>query len=208
MWKTKNYLAMRTDFQDEATAKLITSDLNDLAVAADNLTQHVIIMLGVSGSGISVLQFIASISAIYLLILDRTNWKTNIFTSLLIPYIFFSLPSLIFTIFRGEIGRWIALIAVVLRLFVPKHFPDWLELPAALILLLVVAPDLFANTFRSNAVGVVVCLIIACYLMQEHIRASGGFRDSFTKANGISNTVGIILLLVYPIWTLVLYITT
>lgn len=85
---------------------------------------------------------------------------------------------------------------------------DWLELPAALILLIVVAPDLLANTFRSNAVGVVVCLNIACYLMQEHIRASGGFRDSFTKANGVSNTVGIIFLLVYPIWTLVLYITT
>jgi hypothetical protein len=81
-------------------------------------------------------------------------------------------------------------------------------LPAALILLIVVAPDLFANTCRSNAVGVIVCLIIACYLLQEHIRASGGFRDSFTKAHGISNTVGIILLLVFPIWTLVLYITT
>jgi hypothetical protein len=66
---------------------------------------------------------------------------------------------------------------------------DWLELPAALILLIVVAPDLFANTCRSNVVGVVVCLIIACYLLQEHIRASGGFRDSFTKAHGISNTV-------------------
>lgn len=68
MWKTKNYLAMRTDFQDEATAKLITSDLNDLAVAADNLTHHVIIMmLDVSGSGISILQFIASISAMYVI---------------------------------------------------------------------------------------------------------------------------------------------
>ncbi|KEH40768.1 putative cold-regulated 413 protein [Medicago truncatula] len=195
---------MRIDFEDEAAAQLITSDLTDLALAANNF-----ILLGVSGSGISVLQLIASIAAIYLLILDRTNWKTNIFTSLLIPYIFLSLPSWIFSIFRAEIGRWIALIAVVLRLFFPRHFPDWLELPAALILLIVVAPDLFANTFRSDAVGgVVVCLIIACYLLQEHIRASGGFRDSFTKAYGMSNTIGIILLLIYPIWTLVLYITT
>jgi hypothetical protein len=104
----------------------------------------------------------------YLLILDRTNWKTNIFTSLLIPYIFFSLPSLVFSIFRWllsfhallsstsyhslfsntkfsvfnfgtisyhlfsslyreEIGRWIALIAVVLRLFVPRHFPGMIH---------------------------------------------------------------------------------
>ena len=83
---------------------------------------------------------------------------------------------------------------------------EWLELPAALILLIVVAPGLFASTVRNNAVGVVICLAIACYLLQEHIRASGGFRNSFTQAHGISNTVGIILLLVYPIWTLVLYI--
>lgn len=83
---------------------------------------------------------------------------------------------------------------------------DWLELPAALILLMVVAPSLFASTFRHDWVGVVICLLIACYLLQEHIRASGGFRNSFTKAHGISNTVGIVLLLVYPVWSLVLYI--
>ncbi|KAL2347872.1 hypothetical protein Fmac_001872 [Flemingia macrophylla] len=190
MWKSNNYLAMRIDFQQVAAQQLVNSDLR----------------VGVSGFGFSILQLIASIAAIYLLILDRTNWKTNILTSLLIPYIFFSLPSWIFDVFRAEIGKWIALIAVVLRLFFPRHFPDFLELPAALILLIVVAPDLFANTCRSNAVGVVICLIIACYLLQEHIRASGGFRDSFTKAHGLSNTIGIIILLVYPIWALVLYI--
>ncbi|CAJ2674236.1 unnamed protein product [Trifolium pratense] len=208
MWKTKSYLAMKTDFEEKAAAQLIISDLSDIAVAVNNLAHHIIIIFGVSDFGISVLQIIASIAAIYLLILDRTNWKTNIFTSLLIPYIFFSAPSWIFAFFREEIGKWIAFIAVVLRLFAPRHFPDWLELPAALILLIVVAPNLFANTCRSNAVGVVVCLIIACYLLQEHIRASGGFRNSLTKAHGISNTVGIILLLVFPIWTLVVYITT
>lgn len=92
----------------------------------------------------------------YLLILDRTNWKTNILTGLLIPYIFFSLPSLLFNIFRwmawsnpntvhfyrdwshlhstivvnrilatcrGQVGKWIAFIAVILRLFFPRRFP-------------------------------------------------------------------------------------
>lgn len=87
----------------------------------------------------------------YLLILDRTNWKTNILTSLLVPYIFLSLPSVLFNffrwtflfshsicflldgkycswrmyivIFRGEVGKWIAFVAVVLRLFFPRHFP-------------------------------------------------------------------------------------
>ncbi|CAL0317090.1 unnamed protein product [Lupinus luteus] len=200
MWNPKSFLAMRIDFQDEST-QFISSHFMNLGLAPNNLTQN-----GLSGFGISFFGLIASIAAIYLLILDRTNWKTNILTSLLIPYIFFSLPSWIFSVFRGEVGKWIAVIAVVLRLFLPRHFPDWLELPAALVLLIVVAPNLFASTFRSNAVGVAVCLIIACYLLQEHIRASGGFRNSFTKAHGISNSVGIILLLVYPIWALVIYI--
>nr|KYP66031.1 hypothetical protein KK1_012309 [Cajanus cajan] len=194
MWK-------RMDFQEEAI-QLINSDFRDLSLAANRLAHHAI-KLGGMGFGASFFGFIAAIAAIYLLILDRTNWKTNILTALLIPYIFFSLPSLVFGVFRGEIGKWIALIAVVLRLFLPRHFPDWLELPGALILLIVVAPSLIASTFRDNIVGVVVCLIIACYLLQEHIRASGGFRNSFTKAHGISNSIGIILLLVYPIWALV-----
>ena len=81
---------------------------------------------------------------------------------------------------------------------------DWLELPGALILLIVVAPSLFAKTIRNDPIGEAICLIISCYLLQEHIRASGGFRNSFTKANGISNTIGIILLFVFPVWALVL----
>ncbi|XP_054786406.1 cold-regulated 413 plasma membrane protein 1 [Prosopis cineraria] len=202
MGKMKNLLAMSTDSQDEAL-QLINSDFQDLSRAARNLAHHAI-KLGGLGFGTSFLQWVASISAIYLLILDRTNWKTNILTSLLIPYIFFSLPSLIFGFFRGEFGKWVAFIAVVLRLFFPRHFPDWLELPAALILLIVVAPSLFASTLRSMWIGVAICLLIACYLLQEHIRASGGFRNSFTKAHGISNTIGIIILLVYPVWALVL----
>ncbi|MED6171870.1 hypothetical protein PIB30_044817 [Stylosanthes scabra] len=208
MWKrkqSKSYLAMRREFEDEAS-KLISSDLNDLRFAANKLAKHAVNLAGVSGAGVTVLESIASIAAIYLLILDRTNWKTNILTSLLIPYIFFSLPSWLFGFLRGDVGKWIALIAVVLRLFFPRRFPEWLELPGALILLIVVAPSLFASTVRNNAVGVIICLAIACYLLQEHIRASGGFRNSFTKPHGISNTLGIILLLVYPIWTLVLYI--
>ncbi|MQK95444.1 hypothetical protein EI021_29225, partial [Escherichia coli] len=65
-------------------------------------------------------------------------------------------------------------------------------------------PGMFADTLRGMWVGVAICLIIGCYLLQEHIRASGGFRNSFTKAHGISNTVGIVLLLVYPVWVLIL----
>ncbi|RVX23682.1 Cold-regulated 413 plasma membrane protein 2 [Vitis vinifera] len=161
------YLAMKTD--PEPT-QLINSDLNDLKIAAKNLINHAS-KLGSLGFGTSFLKWVASFSAIYLLILDRTNWRTNMLTSLLVPYIFFSLPPVLFNLLRGEVGKWIAFIAIVLRLFFPRHFPgifsmhgsmstdyvnfltgdaDWLEMPGSLILLLVVAPNFFAHTLRGS----------------------------------------------------------
>ncbi|XP_065857655.1 cold-regulated 413 plasma membrane protein 2-like [Euphorbia lathyris] len=196
----QNFLSMRTDQQK---SELISSDFQELKNAAKNLANHAI-KLGGLGFGTSFLQWMASFAAIYLLILDRTNWRSNILTGLLIPYIFFSLPPLLFNIFRGEVGKWVALVAVVLRLFFPRHFPDWLEMPGAGILLIVVAPSLIASSVRNSWIGVGISLVIACYLLQEHIRASGGFRNAFTKANGVSNTIGIVLLFVYPAWALVL----
>ncbi|RAL46743.1 hypothetical protein DM860_005022 [Cuscuta australis] len=197
-----DYLAMKTD--QVAADELINADLRELKAAARNLFDHAT-KLGGLGFGTSFLKWVASFAAIYLLILDRTNWKTNMLTALLIPYIFLSLPHVLFHFLRGEVGKWIALIAVVLRLFFPRHFPDWLEMPGSLILLLVVSPNFFAETIRDSWFGTAICLVIGCYLLQEHIRASGGFRNSFTQSHGISNTVGIILLLVYPIWALVLH---
>ncbi|XP_065021940.1 cold-regulated 413 plasma membrane protein 2-like [Musa acuminata AAA Group] len=203
---TRAYLRMKTDYAlSGGDDELIRSDLKELGLAARRLANHAFMLGSGLGVGTTFLKFLASFAAIYLLILDRTNWRTNMLTSLLIPYIFLSLPSVLFSILRGEVGKWIALIAVVLRLFFPRHFPDWLEMPAAFILLVVVAPGFFAHTVRNGLAGVFICLAIGCYLLQEHIRASGGFRNSFTKSHGISNSIGIILLLVYPIWRLVVH---
>lgn len=190
---------------EKFTSEMIESDVNEVRLAATKLANHVYLLGLGFGFGTTFLKFLASAAAIYLLILDQTNWKTNMLTSLLIPYIFLSLPSVVFTLLRGEVGKWIAFVAVVLRLFFPRHFPDWLEMPGSLILLLVVAPNFFAYTIRDDYIGVFICLVIACYLLQEHIRASGGFRNSFTKSKGISNSMGIILLMAYPVWSLVLH---
>ncbi|KAL0365460.1 UNVERIFIED_CONTAM: cold-regulated plasma membrane protein 2 [Sesamum angustifolium] len=143
----RSYLAMKTD--NAAASELISSDLKDVGNAVKKLANHAV-KLGGLGFGTSFLKWVAAVAAIYLLILDRTNWKTNILTSLLIPYIFLSLPSWLFSLLRGELGKWIAIIAVVLRLFFPQHFPDWLELPGALILLIVVAPSFIAVTIRGT----------------------------------------------------------
>ncbi|XP_055815748.1 cold-regulated 413 plasma membrane protein 2-like [Solanum dulcamara] len=199
----KSYLAMKTE--SAVASNLIDSDLKEIGIAAKKLANHAI-MLGGLGFGTSFLKWIASFAAIYLLILDRTNWRSNMLTALLIPYIFLSFPSFLFGLFRGDFGKWLSLVAIIIRLFFPKHFPDWLEAPAALVLLMVVAPSFIADRVRDGWIGMLICLVIACYLLQEHIRASGGFRNSFTKANGISNTIGIILLLVYPVWGLILHV--
>ncbi|KAE8670313.1 COR413PM2 protein [Hibiscus syriacus] len=76
----------------------------------------------------------------------------------------------------------------------PPFLQDWVKLLGALILLIVVAPSLFSGTIRDGWIGVVICLAIVAYLLQEHIRASVSFRNSFAKASGISNTIGIIIL--------------
>lgn len=53
------------------------------------------------------------------------------------------------------------------------------------------------------------CLHMPCdrmLLLQEHIRASDGLRNAFRKGNGVSNSIGILLLFIYPVWTGVLRI--
>nr|AAX18706.1 cold-related protein Cor413 [Gossypium barbadense]ABI97481.1 COR413-like protein [Gossypium barbadense] len=115
----KSYLAMRSE--REAT-DLIASDFQDLIFATKKLANHAI-KLGSWGFGTTLLEWIASFAAIYLLILDRTNWKTNILTALLIPYIFLSLPSFLFNILRGEVGKWIAFYCSRFALVLPYTFP-------------------------------------------------------------------------------------
>ncbi|XP_074283521.1 cold-regulated 413 plasma membrane protein 2-like [Silene latifolia] len=189
-----------------ALANLIDADMNELRIAVATLIHDAAKPGHRMGFAGHLFKWLAFIAAIYLLILDRTNWRSNMLTSLLVPYIFLSLPNSFFHVFRGDVGKWIALVAVVLRLFMPRHFPDWLEIPGSMILVLVAAPDFIAYTMKDSWAGVGVLLIIGCYLLQEHIRATGGVRNSFTKRHGISNTIGLLLLLVYPVWAMLFYI--
>ncbi|CAO2815119.1 unnamed protein product [Amaranthus hypochondriacus] len=124
--KRGDYLRMKTE--DEISTDQISTDLNEIANAAKKLASDAI-KLGGLGFGTTFLQWVASFSAIYLLVLDRTNWKTNILTGLLVPYIFFSLPGVLFHLLRGQVGMWIAFVAVILRLFFPQRFPGIHEHP-------------------------------------------------------------------------------
>ncbi|KAK3412480.1 hypothetical protein EUGRSUZ_I01231 [Eucalyptus grandis] len=82
------HLAMRTD---RVASDSIASDLKEMGDAAKKLANHAIEMVS-SGLGTTILEWVASFAAIYLLVLDRTHWRTNMLTSLLIPYIFLTLP--------------------------------------------------------------------------------------------------------------------
>ncbi|KAJ0639830.1 putative cold-regulated 413 protein [Helianthus annuus] len=129
MKSPKNYLKMTTDSTvSEAAASLINSDLKEIGEATKKFANHVI-HLGVSGGFVtSVLQWFAFCAAVYLLILDRTNWRTNMLTSLLVPYIFLTFPNWLFGILHGDVGKWITLVGVILRLFFPNHFPGEINL--------------------------------------------------------------------------------
>lgn len=153
----------------------------------------------VGAFGATILQYLAVIAAIYLFVVNRTEWRTNILTSLLVPYVTLNLPEFIFKYFRGEIGLWIAFVAVVLKLFFPQHFPDQADLPAWLVILLVTLPNLIVG-WRFHLVGVIVSLVIGLYLTYEHIHNAGGFRQAITDKGLVA--IGIFLLFIAPLWTL------
>ncbi|KAM7511396.1 hypothetical protein LguiB_010271 [Lonicera macranthoides] len=70
-----------------AIAQQVIPHLCTQSSAAVNLGDHATKLGGV-GFFTSFFQWFACAAAIYLLILDRTNWRTNMLTSLLVPYIF------------------------------------------------------------------------------------------------------------------------
>uniref|UniRef100_A0A8R7PDW6 Uncharacterized protein n=1 Tax=Triticum urartu TaxID=4572 RepID=A0A8R7PDW6_TRIUA len=119
----KSLLAMKTGPAAGASEALLESDLRELTMAARKLANHAIVLGGGIGFIGTFLQWLAFAAAVYLLVLDKTNWKTNMLTGLLVPYIFFTMPGLLFGFIRGEIGSWVAFVFVVLRLFFPRHFP-------------------------------------------------------------------------------------
>ncbi|KAL7618787.1 hypothetical protein Lser_V15G01155 [Lactuca serriola] len=196
----KNYLKISTDpTLSEAASKLINSDLKDIREATRKLVDHVI-KLGVSGGFITTcLQWIACFAAMKLFADTRSNKLEEED-----PY--FTFGPLHLLDYSGDIGKWITLVGVVLCLFFREHYPEYLELPGSLLLLVVVAPNFVASYVRVGWIRVIVYLVIGFYFLQEHIRASGGFKNAFTKSNGISNTIDIVPLFVFPVWAIIGFI--
>ncbi|KAJ7550970.1 hypothetical protein O6H91_07G127100 [Diphasiastrum complanatum] len=191
----------------------VVSDFQALGLVAHDLSVHTAGLIALSVTDFGVLRWLAFIAAIFLLIIDRTNWRTNFLTALLVPYVVLNLPPILFNFLslllvycRGEIGKWIAFVAVVIRLFFPNLVRDKFELPAAIVILLVTLPSLIANQFRDSIFAIIVSLIIGAYLLHQHIQATGGFRNAFAAKRGIPITIGILLLFVSPLWDTVSFI--
>ncbi|VAI37158.1 unnamed protein product [Triticum turgidum subsp. durum] len=203
----KSFLAMKTGpaaGASEASQALLESDLRELTMAARKLANHAIVLgggIGFIGTFLQWLAFAASVGA------GQDELEDQHADGPLGPLHFLHHARSALRLHKVKIGAWIAFVVVVLRLFFPRHFPDWLELPGSLILLTVVAPAIFADTFRGSwlIIGVGVCLVIGCYLLHEHIKASGGLKEAFQKTNGWSNTIGILLLFIYPVWAVVMW---
>jgi len=127
-------------------------------------------------------------------------------TALLVPYLALQLPNPLFGYLRGDIGAWIAFIAVVIRLFFSQKYPDLIngdmELPIAFVLLVVTAPKLIVGV-RGTVYSDVISLAIGAYLLWQHTNHAGGFRRAFGEARGGSNSFGILLLFIAPAWALI-----
>ncbi|KFK32720.1 hypothetical protein AALP_AA6G280000 [Arabis alpina] len=173
--------------------------LNDFQVAAEKLIHS----YGILPMVTLFLRWVASFAAIFLMILDGTKWKsTNMSTSLLAPYLFTSLPLVVFEFLRREFGKWIALLTVVLKLFFPKHFPESLEIPGATFLLIVVAPTFIVDVVRDPPS---LCLMTSLCLLTKHTKDCGGYKNSFTQNDKITCTIFLYLLFLYSLWYLAVY---
>jgi hypothetical protein len=190
--------------QSTSMDRSISKDFEVIGQAFHHIGEHVyseaILAFHFPSLG-EIFQYLAVAAAIYLFIIDRTNWRTNILTALLVPYIFLNLPNLILGYVRSQIGAWIAFVALIIRLFFPNNIPPHTELPAALILLIVTAPKLLVG-FRFEWPGEVVSILIGFYLLYEHIIHAGGFKQAFAERGAVI-TIGIVLLFVAPVFQLV-----
>ncbi|KAH7566468.1 hypothetical protein JRO89_XS08G0168800 [Xanthoceras sorbifolium] len=68
-------------------------------------------------------QWGATISALFLLLLNRTGRRSHRQTNLLVLYLFTSFPTVLFKILRGQFGCWVAFLVVGANLFFPQTIP-------------------------------------------------------------------------------------
>ncbi|KAL4363948.1 hypothetical protein GQ457_04G035420 [Hibiscus cannabinus] len=90
-------------------------------------------------------QWGGTISALFLLLMNRTGRRSHMLTNLLVLFLFASFPTELFKLIRGQFGCWVGFLAVASNLF----FPETFQVPR--FILLVIAPDWLAYSFLVQA---------------------------------------------------------
>ncbi|XP_028764001.1 cold-regulated 413 plasma membrane protein 4 isoform X2 [Neltuma alba] len=117
-----------------------------------------------SSSARAAFQWGGTIFDLFLLILNRFGQDSRTQSTLLVLYLFISLPEVLFKILREQFGCWVAFLAIVANMFFPHTFP-------------VPAPNWIAHGLRNSMVGGVFCLAIGISTVIVEIRGNGGFRN-------------------------------
>ncbi|KAI5082158.1 hypothetical protein GOP47_0001901 [Adiantum capillus-veneris] len=120
--------------------------------------------------------------------------NTAIRKQFLVPLLALQAPMELITWMRGEYGLWAAFLALLVRLF--YHIPGELELPLALLLLVITAPYQVMD-LRETVGAVVACAFVAAFLAYQHFSGAGGMRGSF-KEGTILASMAVICLVGVP----------
>ncbi|KAK8703007.1 hypothetical protein V6N13_021340 [Hibiscus sabdariffa] len=127
--------------------------------------------LGSSSKARTAFQWGGTISALFLLLMNRTGRRSHMLTNLLVLFLFASFPTELFKLIRGQFGCWVGFLAVASNLF----FPETFQVPR--FILLVITPDWLAHRLRYDNVPGILCLIIAILITLTEIRGAGGLEN-------------------------------
>ncbi|KAK3413986.1 cold-regulated 413 plasma membrane protein 4 [Eucalyptus grandis] len=152
--------------------------------------------IGSSSGTLATFQWGGAISAIFLLIMNRTGRKSSMQTTALVLYLFTSFPTVLFKILRGEFGCWVAFLAVVGNLFFPQIFT------VSRFILFVVTPDWIANGLRESMAGGIFCLVLGIILVVNEFRGMGGLADWHCNCHCFGYCLGVGFLFFFTIYYL------
>ncbi|XP_023921471.2 cold-regulated 413 plasma membrane protein 4 [Quercus suber] len=138
-------------------------------------------------------QWGGTIFALFLLILNRTGRRSSLQTTLLVLYLVTSFPTALFKILRGQIGCWVAFLAIAANLYFPQTFP------VSRFLLFVVTPDWLTDRLRDGIVSGIVCLVIGVSLVITEVRGIGGLGNCQCTFHCFGCCLGIAFLFFFTI---------
>lgn len=192
-------------------AKNVTAMVNNSGICGPVLESqfYEVLQRGghIYGQSTNITQWILTIAALVLLILDNVEFRSEMLVGLLIPLLFLNLPHVLFQFFRGTVGHWISFIVVLAILYTPPvNIPGPTNLWVSIILLLVVAPSVVVH-LRFTWYGALISLVIALFLGGQHLADRRSTpAGAFTDTRRLPTTIALILVIAIPIYLFIVFI--